>query len=217
MDNVEWHPFFYNGQETNIEVTRCGRVRRVPKDWIKRKKYKDAYEIDFSKLKKASGYNKISFIYEGGLFVKAIRVHAIIAYIFLNHLIGIYKEIGLVVDHIDSNKLNNHVDNLRIVTTRENCSREKTFKSGLPTGVSYNKQNKKYITFISIKRINKYLGYHINVEEASKAYEDALSSLNKFLKDTDKKGDVNEWFYSYRAKMKEPRHNIGEQLAIHFN
>lgn len=38
---MEWKPVYYNGLETNVEVTSCGRVRRVKKDWLisKRKKF----------------------------------------------------------------------------------------------------------------------------------------------------------------------------------
>ena len=35
MEKIKWYPFFYNGIETNIEVSKCGRVKRVNKSWIK--------------------------------------------------------------------------------------------------------------------------------------------------------------------------------------
>jgi hypothetical protein len=198
MDNVEWHPFFYNGQETNIEVTRCGRVRRVPKDWIRSKFYKHTYEVDLANLLKSRGYIVLGVNIKN-FKLRVLGVHQMVASVYLNHTISGYS---LVVDHIDSDKTNNHVDNLRLVTNRENSSKERTIKSGLPTGVSYNKQNKKYVTIIYIKGSNRFLGYHFNLEDASKAYEDALSSLNKFLKDTDDKGDQNEWFILYSEKNK---------------
>jgi hypothetical protein len=216
MDNVEWHPFFYNGQETNIEVTRCGRVRRVPKDWIKCKRYKDVYEVDFYKFKRGK---KMRYIYISSLIKgnnpKCNPVHQIIASVFLNHKLNSFHENNIVVDHIDSNKENNHVDNLRLITHRENNSKERTIKSGLPVGVAYNKG--KYRVLMRIEGKNKWFGHYINIEKAAQVYKNALEDVNKFLQDTDNEGDIDEWFYSYRAKMKEPRHNIGKQLAIQFN
>jgi hypothetical protein len=206
MDNVEWHPFFYNGLETNIEVTRCGRVRRVPKDWIKYKFYKHTYEVDFANLVKSNGYIVL------GVNIKnykprALAVHQMVASVFLNHTINGYS---LVVDHIDSDRTNNHVDNLKLVTNRENSSKEVTIKSGLPTGVTYNKKYKKYSVFITIKKSNRYLGWYSNVEEASEVYQHVLKELNQFLKDTDYKGDQNEWFILYCEKNK-----IKKRLKVH--
>lgn len=198
MDNVEWHPFFYNGLETNVEITRCGRVRRVPKDWIKIKYYKDVYEVDLANLTKSRGYIVLGVNIKNSK-PRVLGVHQMVASVYLNHTINGYS---LVVDHINSDRINNHVDNLRIITQRENASKEVTIKSGLPTGVAYNKKNKKYVTTIYIKGRSRHLGYHFNLEEASKAYGDALNSLNKFLKDTDNKGDQNEWFILYSEKNK---------------
>lgn len=215
MDNVEWHPFFYNGLETNIEVTRCGRVRRVPKDWIKLKYYKDVYEVDLAKRSLTKGGYMQLGVCIINFNMKTFLLHKIIASVFLNH--NIHGRV-FVIDHLDSNKINNHVDNLRVVTFRENCSKEKTIKSGLPAGVSYanHSKTKKYRSFFWIKTL-RHIGYYSNVEEASRAYQDAVKALNKFLEDTHDKGDTDEWFSSYRAKMKSKPSNIGEQLPIQFN
>ena len=34
MENLEWYPVYYNALETNVEVTKCGRVRRIKKEWL---------------------------------------------------------------------------------------------------------------------------------------------------------------------------------------
>ena len=54
---------------------------------------------------------------------------------------------SLFIDHIDGNKLNNHISNLREVTIKqnnENRGAQKNNKIGIK-GVSYNKKLKKYI------------------------------------------------------------------------
>ena len=82
------------------------------------------------------------------------------------------------MDHIDSDKLNNNVNNLRLVTNRENVSKERTFKSGLPTGVYFHKRNKKYESQIRINGKKKYLGSFNTIEEASNAYQNKLKEIS---------------------------------------
>ena len=205
MDNVEWHPFFYNGLETNIEVTICGRVRRVFKDWMEL--YRKSKEVDFSRFKESSkkfSYRSINFIYKGyNGNRKTLFVHTIVACVFLNHSADAYNKNKIVIDHIDSNRYNNHADNLRIVTNRENLSKERTIKSGLPTGVTYHKRIKAYEASISVKKKRYYLGVYNSAEEASQVYQNALEELNKFLKDADDKISVHEWYLSYYQKIKK--------------
>ena len=50
------------------------------------------------------------------------RVHSLMAITFLNHTYGDRK---IVVDHIDSDKHNNHLSNLRIVSMKENNNKER--------------------------------------------------------------------------------------------
>jgi hypothetical protein len=171
---MEWKAVYYNGLETNVEITRCGKVRRIKVDWIKNKS--KTGEVDFSNLKlHTNGYKSLG-IQIKGLKPKAILLQQLIASVFLGYKFQGHK---LVIDHIDSNKLNNHIDNLRVVTQRENISKEKSIKSGLPTGVYFRKDIKKYITQIQInnKRIN--LGSFNTIEEASNAYQNKLKTLNQ--------------------------------------
>jgi hypothetical protein len=173
MENLEWFAVPYNGLETNIEVTKCGRVKRVKKDWCGNHKSKYG-EIDFSKLKLDSyGYKRTTInIYS--LEMKTARVQQLIASTFLNYKFEGHK---LVVDHIDNNPLNNNLNNLRVVTNRENCSRLRSEKSGLPTGVSLDKRRNKYISRIRIGDKRFTLGRFNTIEEASQAYQNKLKSL----------------------------------------
>lgn len=83
----------------------------------------------------------------------------------------------MVVDHKDSDETNNHPDNLRLITHRENCSKEKTIKSRLPVGVYWAKEKRKYAAQITINRKRMALGRYKSIEEASNAYQKALKEL----------------------------------------
>lgn len=172
MNKTVWYPVYYNDIETNIEVTRCGRVRRVRVDWMKRKTA--IGEIDFDKLLMTiSGYKQIGIKIKG-LKQKTVQVHQLVAAAFLGYKFQGHK---MVVDHIDSNHLNNNLNNLKIVTQRENASKERSIKSGLPTGFYFNKQNNKYIAQIQINEKRIYLGSFNTPEEASNAYQNKLKTI----------------------------------------
>jgi hypothetical protein len=166
MEN--WKKVFYNGRETNIEVTKCGRVRKVEKIWYGNHTSKYG-EVDFTKLKlHPNGYKHITI----QIFCqhqKTVKVHQLIAAAFLGYQFNGNK---LVVDHIDSNKLNNHLDNLRIIENIENTLKERVKKSGLPLGVF--KVNNKYKAQKCINGKLLYLGLFNTIEEASIAYEKKL-------------------------------------------
>ena len=86
---------------------------------------------------------------------------------------------SLFIDHIDGNKLNNHISNLREVTIKqnnENRGAQKNNKIGIK-GVSYNKKLKKYIAQIQHQGINYYLGLHETPEQAKLAYQTKAKEL----------------------------------------
>lgn len=101
------------------------------------------------------------------------KIHQLVAMAFLNHKPNGFK---LVVDHIDNDKLNNRVDNLQIITNRENIIKSKKNKTGF-TGISYRKDVNKYQAKIRLKNKRLYLGYFETAEEASNAYQRELSKI----------------------------------------
>jgi hypothetical protein len=118
--------------------------------------------------------NKYYIIKISNVKSKTYKVHQLVAMAFLGHKPCGYK---LVVNHVDHNKLNNHVDNLEIVTTRQNNSWLKKQGTSKYTGVYWNKENKKYMAKISIQGTDRYLGYFEDEKEAGKAYQKELLSL----------------------------------------
>lgn len=81
-------------------------------------------------------------------------------------------EKGFVIDHIDSDKTNNTLNNLRAISFRENMSKERTKKRNLPTGVYKNKNGKLYV-LANLKNKLVYLGSFENQIDASNAYKKA--------------------------------------------
>jgi hypothetical protein len=92
---------------------------------------------------------------------------------FLNHK---PNGMSLVVDHINGNKTDNRVDNLRIVTQRENCVGSN--KTSNYKGVHFCDTVKKFIAKIYINGKSKYLGSFDRDIDASSAYQKALKELS---------------------------------------
>jgi hypothetical protein len=104
---------------------------------------------------------------------KTFKIHHLVTIEFLNH-----KKFGfeLVVDHIDGNKQNNNLNNLQIITQRENSSKKIT-KSKYGTGVTYDKRSNVYMSRIHINGIRQYLGSFKTQIEARNAYNNKLKSI----------------------------------------
>ena len=85
----------------------------------------------------------------------------------------------LQVDHIDNNKQNDRIDNLQLLTQRENISkgwRNKKISSRF-TGVSWKKKKKRWIVRIQINKQPKHLGSFINEFKANSVYQKALKNI----------------------------------------
>ena len=96
--------------------------------------------------------------------------------IFLYHHGYIPKEL----DHIDGNSLNNHIENLRVVTHPQNCMNQKKTKtyngkatSSIYKGVTWFKHNNKWGAHIKINGKLKHLGLFISETGAARAYNEA--------------------------------------------
>jgi len=77
----------------------------------------------------------------------------------------------LQIDHIDGNKLNNNIDNLRLVTAEVNCLNRSKHNA---KGYSWNKHTKKWQASIMTNGKLKYLGLFVDEEEARSVYLEAF-------------------------------------------
>jgi len=105
---------------------------------------------------------------------KARTIHQLVAVAFLNHKPCGYK---LVVNHINFDRTDNRVENLEIVTQRENANQKHLKSSSIYTGVCRSKQAKKWLSQITVNGKRKYLGYFTDEIEASNAYQTALKQI----------------------------------------
>lgn len=72
-----------------------------------------------------------------------------------------------IIDHINHNKLDNRLCNLRDVSARENVrNRKPRDGEGLPFGVNWKNDKQRYRARIMVEGKEKHLGYFDTVEEA---------------------------------------------------
>jgi hypothetical protein len=150
------------GYEELYQITPSGKVRSL-------NYYGHTGNIGELKSKLNKGYLKV-YLYKCGKG-KLLSVHVLLAITFLGHVPNGYKQ---VVDHKNNNSLDNRLENLQIITQRENSTKDK--KRDLPTGVY--RKGSKLRSWIFINGRKKYLGYYQTQEEASAAYQKALIEIN---------------------------------------
>jgi len=103
---------------------------------------------------------------------KTYRVHQLCAMVYLGHVPNRHKA---VVNHIDNNPLNNHVDNLEVISQRENTSIHKT-----DIGVCWHKRDKKWMASIRIGVKVIHLGCFTDKQQGLNKYQLALENMNLY-------------------------------------
>lgn len=156
--------------EGYYQVSNKGRVKSLSRTlsigrFLKEKILKNGFD--------GRGYSKV--ILCKNTFIKTYKIHKLVAICFLNHKPNGLK---LVVNHKDFNRLNNQIDNLEIVTNRENTNKKHLKSRSKHTGVTWREDRNKWHSQIYINGKQKHLGYFNNEIEAGKAYQEYLKNLN---------------------------------------
>ena len=153
--------------DNKLKVFRNGIIQRefVYKYGSKDRKFKkgDIKWIEIGSLNKLTGYYRIK------LNTKMYFIHRVMGYAFLGLDIDNSKEF---IDHIDRNKSNNNLINLRIVTNQQNQFNTNT------KGYTFSKNRYEVRIFISGKSI--YLGGYKTEACARLAYLTAKSHYHQF-------------------------------------
>lgn len=74
------------------------------------------------------------------------------------------------IDHINGNRDDNRISNLRHVTNRQNAQNRSIRRNGKSPGCSYNKKRKQWQAYITINGKMRHLGWFSTQTDASKAY-----------------------------------------------
>lgn len=168
-----------------LTVTAMGEWEGEKEIWVKvpefegyelstlgRMKNKRGLILKFVKGKEGSGkdYWKTNLSVQG--VYTTVRIHRLVMETF-----GIRPESDemLVVDHINQNKLDNRLSNLRWLTVSQNGMNSKIWRTNTlgVKGVYYFKHRDKYHALIHVNGVRINLGYYNTLEEATRVRREA--------------------------------------------
>jgi hypothetical protein len=149
----------------NYQVSNWGKIRTL--------NYNRTRTTKELKTSLYGGYLSIALQKEGKRQI--FRLHVLVAMAFKE-----FQPDGhsFVIDHINEDKMDNRVENLQIVSQRQNLSRSKIRHDSLPTGVHNYKGTNRFVAKCRMGNKNHHLGYHATPEEASQAYQNFLKQNN---------------------------------------
>ena len=157
------------GYEGLYEVSNLGNVKSLERQVLgKLASYTRSVKERILKLKTSKyGYLEVSLHKEGKLSTK--RVNRLVAIAFINN-VNNYPQ----VNHIDGNKLNNHIDNLEWVTCKKNINH--AVESGL-TNQSNDKNNHSKLTKEDVIKIRQLISEGMMQKDVAKLYNMSTSGI----------------------------------------
>ena len=157
------------GHEGSYQVSNLGRVKSlVRKGCLTEKILKPSN----NKI----AYSQVLLRKDGKTITRTI--HQLVAESFLGHTPCGYK---LVVDHINHDRYDNRLENLRLVTTSENNLNKVTENKSQYEGVKWSVPADKWMASITIGATYHFLDYFDLELEAAYAYQDALKKFSNFV------------------------------------
>lgn len=154
------------------EVSNLGRIKSVSRTILRKGKWINISERILLQTKDSRGYSKVRLSINSVKTTK--RIHVLVAIAFLSHMPDGFK---IIVDHKNNIKSDNFLDNLQLITTRQNQSKDKKKGSSKYTGVCFKKNKNTWQAAIRINGKIKHLGYSKSEEEASLLYQNALKQI----------------------------------------
>jgi len=125
--------------------------------------------VDSHLLKHAWGISRLGYV------VRIAPVEGKTKNFYLHREIIGFVVLGLTIDHIDCDRLNNTRGNLRVCTHGENCRNRLPIlgRSSRYKGVGFTNSNGKWRAQIMLDGKNIHLGYHLSELDAAIAYNEA--------------------------------------------
>lgn len=86
-----------------------------------------------------------------------------------------------IVDHIDGNRLNNRIENLREATFSQNQHNKKTGKNNTSgyKNVTWNARKRKWLVNIRVNKKDIHIGYFVDIELADLVSQEARDKYHK--------------------------------------
>ena len=161
------------GYEGLYQVSDLGRIKSLAREIMRGNGFK--YTVK-EKIRKPSiridGYLAVNLLRDG--IRESKNIHVLVAMAFLNHKPNGMK---IVVDHITNDRSDNRLENLQLISQRENCTKDKKGYSSQHVGVGWNKASNKWRAAIKIDGKRNHLGYFSDELEAAKAYQSKLREI----------------------------------------
>jgi len=172
MENQEeiWRDV--KGFEGSYQVSSLGRIKSLKRKVKKLDGERTVNEKIFTERLNTGKYYTVG-LYKNKKYY-TFQVHQLVAIAFLNHTPNGYD---MVVNHKNFIRTDNRIDNLEIITNRENTNNKHIPHSSQYTGVWWCKCAKKWTAKIWINKKQKHLGYFKNEDDAHLAYENELNKM----------------------------------------
>ena len=158
MDELKWIEIEKNGimynYENIYEIFINGDIKRF---------FKNGNTLIMKPGNDKDGY-KIIGLRKGGEKKEFFKIHRIIATAFIPNPDN--KE---DIDHLDGNKANNSIDNLRWVTCQENNLNKKNYGK-YKKGVTFHKRAQKFCAQITVNKKQIHIGSYETEDEAHEAF-----------------------------------------------
>jgi len=151
--NEEWR--YINGYNKDYQVSSLGRVMSLKRGVNK------VLKPDTN----SSGYLRVTLCLEGA--TKRVFVHQLVAMSFLNH---VPSGRDIVVNHKNFSRKDNRLENLEIVTARQNSNLKHLPSKSKYVGVTWDNKSLKWRARIWKDGVRHHLGLFTKEEDAAEAY-----------------------------------------------
>jgi len=160
----EWKPVV--GYESKYYVSDLGRVKTF-------NYRRNPFICKQEKIN--SGYNRVSLSANNKR--KRMLVHVLVCQSFLGHK---HNRTLKVIDHFDNNKQNNSLNNLRIISNRDNVIKDR--KKGITGENNIRMMKGKFQVRFEIDKKTKHFGCYATIEEAIFIRDGVVKKLQEDFK-----------------------------------